>query len=153
MPFPLAAALGAAGMFLFDPQQGARRRALLRELSRPSDARLEARVRARLGRFVSHPRAIQIAAQDGEVLLLGPVLSAERQRLVRAVHQVRGVQSVEDHLAAYESADSVPALQGVEPPQRRRWPRAMRVFCAAGAFAAAALFARALRRRGPRAPA
>ena len=114
MLLPLTAAAGAAGMFLFDPQQGPRRRAMLRDQAvrrygeacefmdvasrdlrhrargtaaafraltdrRPiSDTQLVARVRSRLGRYSSHPRAIEVSAHGGTVVLSGPILAAER---------------------------------------------------------------------------
>src|SRR5437868_2972955 len=42
-----------------------------------SDQALTERVRARLGRLVSHPGAIDVSAHDGEVTLSGPVLADE----------------------------------------------------------------------------
>src|SRR5262249_58637899 len=98
--FRSGVALGAAGMYLFDPVQGRRRRAVLRDkflhagrqlteaadtaardLSQrargvlaetrslfagepATDEVLVQRVRARMGRAVSHPRAISVTAQD-----------------------------------------------------------------------------------------
>ena len=113
---------------------------------------LEARVRARLGRAVSHPHAIQVSVQGCKVLLRGAVLAAEVDRLLDEVRAVRGVEDVEDHLDVYESPGTVPELQGGERPHparhllgRRVWPPSVRVLvCAVGAN----LVLRGLRRRG-----
>jgi hypothetical protein len=43
-----------------------------------SDEVLEERVRSKLGRSVSHPRAIDISVRDGRVTLRGPVLAGCR---------------------------------------------------------------------------
>lgn len=80
--------------------------------STPDDRILEERVRAELGRAVSHPGAIDVEAAEGTVLLRGFVLERERDTLVDHVGKVRGVESVEDLLEAHETAENVPALQG-----------------------------------------
>lgn len=165
LPLLRGIAIGALGAFLLDPQQGRRRRALLRdqmvrgarrggELTRAasrdlrsraqgaaaalrnlgrgngvSDDVLIERVRARLGRYVSHPRAIQVSISpaDGAVILAGDVLAAECAALIGAVQTVRGVKRVEDLLVVHQAAD-VPSLQGGKPPRgerpeflKRRW--------------------------------
>ena len=76
------------------------------------DAVLGERVRATLGRVVSHPRAIEVAAEDGCVTLSGPVLAGEAEALVAAAAGVRGVVEVEDRLERHETPEGVPALQG-----------------------------------------
>src|SRR5690242_5809786 len=114
--------LGAAVMFLLDPDKGRRRRAIARDkavsllgdardivgvatrdathriaglrararrlVSRgevPDDLRLIERVRARMGRLVSHPHAVQVGANNGRVTLSGPILAHEVERLLGAV--------------------------------------------------------------------
>src|SRR5918996_24565 len=101
------AALGAAAMYLLDPDRGRRRRAIARDKVRsfayragdlvdaakrdashriqalhattrrlrtrddaPSDEVLAERVRARLGRVVSHPHAVRVSAEGGRVRLI-----------------------------------------------------------------------------------
>ena len=145
----LGFALGAAGALLFDPQHGARRRALVRDkVTRGmtdgrefadaatkeirhrarglaaevrslrggpvSDEMLVQRVRARLGRYCSHPAAVEITAQDGRVILAGDILANEVDRLFDAVRAMRGVEHVDNRLTAYPSAAGVPSLQGTE---------------------------------------
>jgi hypothetical protein len=79
-----------------------------------SDAVLAERVRAKLGRLTSHPRAIEVAVRDGRVELSGPVFRAEHAQVVRGVRWVRGVRGIEDRLQPREGTD-VPALQGAGP--------------------------------------
>ena len=144
-----AIALGAAGMYVFDPDKGRRRRALGRDKVRrfvgnartfataaardanhrlrgvrarfqrrlrrdeiPDDLMLIERIRAQIGRSVSHPHAVQVGANRGTVMLSGPILADEVTPLLAQVHAVPGVVRVEDHLAVYESAASIPSLQG-----------------------------------------
>lgn len=79
----------------------------------PVDDRiLEERVRARIGRHVSHPGAIEVTADGGVVSLRGPVLADEVDRLLRAADKVPGVEAVVSELEPHETAEGVPALQG-----------------------------------------
>ena len=77
------------------------------------------RVRATLGRFVSHPHAIEVAALNGHVVLRGPILAGEVDRLLQAVAEVPGVVDVADELEIHHGHDH-PALQG---GRRRIGPR------------------------------
>jgi hypothetical protein len=144
------AALGAAAMYLLDPDRGRRRRAIARDKVRslayrtgdlvdaakrdashrlealrattrrlrarddvPSDEVLIERVRARLGRFVSHPHAVRVVARNGRVRLVGPILAREHVPLVAAVRTVRGVREVDDGaLVLHARPDGISALQG-----------------------------------------
>lgn len=144
-------ALGATLMYYFDPQAGARRRALLRdqlvhagrllregrritardfanraqgmwaEATRwlraepSSDAEIVERVRAKLGRVVSHPHAVRVAANEGRVELTGPILANEVDALLECVRQLPGVREVHDRLTAYQSGEHISALQGGHP--------------------------------------
>jgi hypothetical protein len=94
--------------------QGLRARALghFRDRPVPDDLVLIERVRARLGRVVSHPHAIQVGARDGRVALSGAILADEAGSLLRAVRSVRGVREIDDHLVTHAEAGSIPALQG-----------------------------------------
>jgi uncharacterized membrane protein len=76
------------------------------------DAVLVARVRAEMGRVVSHPGAITATADDGVVTLSGAVLAEEASELVSRTRAVRGVRDVVDRLELHESSENVPALQG-----------------------------------------
>ncbi len=77
-----------------------------------SDQVLVERVRAKLGRAVSHPRAIEVLAQDGSVVLLGAVLADEFRGLLSAVESIQGVREVHHELEVHESGANVPSLQG-----------------------------------------
>jgi len=88
-----------------------------------SDAVLIERVRAELGRAVSHPHAVVVAADHGHVTLSGPVLSEEARPLLRCVRGVPGVKAVSDRLAVYEDAEAqhVSSLQGGHPRHGARF--------------------------------
>ena len=144
-----AAALGAIAMYLLDPDNGRRRRAIARDkamslvqhagevvtaagrdIANPGrgvqasamqrlrgdetadDLQLIERVRARIGRVVSHPHAIQVGARDGRIVLSGPVLAHEVGALVGAASAVRGVRGVDEYLDVHDAPGSVPSLQG-----------------------------------------
>src|SRR5262245_1873124 len=88
-----------------------------------SDAVLVERVRAELGRVVSHPHAMTVAADHGHVTLSGPVLSEEVRSLLRCVRGVPGVKAVSDRLTVFEDAEArrVSSLQGGHPRQGARF--------------------------------
>jgi hypothetical protein len=118
-----------------------------------SDRVLEERVRAELGRWVSHPHAVTVTARDGRVLLGGAVLAAEHAHLTRAVAGVRGVRQVDSQVMAYEKPDGMPMLQGgiVRSGRRPPWPRGKRHAPATqllGVTAGAALVAGGALQRG-----
>jgi uncharacterized membrane protein len=116
------------------------------------DEALVARVRAALGRVVSHPHAIEVAASGGHVTLAGPILAYEVRPLLRAVRRAPGVRAVSDQLTVHSEPAHVSSLQGGEPRTGERfellqenWSPATRV--AAGG-AGAALMLAATRTRG-----
>ena len=149
--FLAGAGVGAACMYLIDPNSGARRRALLRDnathvahktadgldaarrdiahraygtwastrarfaSSEVPDSVLLQRVRTRLGRHVSHPRAIDVEVNAGCVTLRGPILAREVEPLLAAVNRIPGVCGIDNRLEAHETADGIPALQGGKP--------------------------------------
>lgn len=76
------------------------------------DATLVERVRAKLGRACSHPRAIDVDARDGEVTLRGPILADEVDDVMAIAAAVRGVRMVVNELEPHESGEGVPSLQG-----------------------------------------
>jgi hypothetical protein len=171
-----AAALGAAAMYLLDPDKGRRRRAIGRDRVRalagdigdfigkamrdaagrlqglkaeaiaqlrrdrvPDDLMLIERVRARMGRIVSHPHAIQIGANQGRIMLSGPILAGEIGPLLDAARLGRGVRGVEDELVVHDHPEAVPSLQGGHrrTPESstvlgENWTPALRVAAIAG---------------------
>jgi len=70
------------------------------------------RVRSKLGRVVSHPGAVQVTAQNGTVILAGPILASDVPELLACVSKVHGVNDVVNNLEAHENAGNHPALQG-----------------------------------------
>ena len=168
--FLAGAGIGAACMYLIDPNSGARRRALIRDrTSRVShktadgldaaardlvnrtygtwtSARLRSttadvpdqvlveRVRAKLGRYVSHPHAIEVDADRGCVTLRGKILKREVKPLWRAVRRIPGVLEIDNLLEQHETAGHVPSLQGGRPRRgqpldvfQRSWSPATRM--------------------------
>jgi uncharacterized membrane protein len=143
-----AAGLGAGLMYLFDPDRGKRRRALLRNKTEHatriatdaagktrrdvrnhllgvvaeleslfrtgevSDDVLEARVRSKLGRVVSHPSAIEVQTVDGLVVMTGLILADEVHPLLDSVAMIGGVRNIENRLEVHELPGDIPALQG-----------------------------------------
>ena len=75
------------------------------------DTILFERVRAKLGRVCTHPRAIDVEAADGDVTLRGPTLASEMNDLLSVAAAIRGVRSVSNELEPYDSAEGVPSLQ------------------------------------------
>lgn len=146
---------GAAAVYYFDPQRGARRRALVsnkvtsvlnqipdavdvtgKDLANraygfyaeaknaftggeASDQVIEARVRSEMGRVVSHPGAINVRSQNGNVTLSGLILTHEVPTLLGCVESVRGVESITNNLEAHDSPGDIPALQGGSPREDR----------------------------------
>src|SRR5215212_7365948 len=99
-------------------------RAMSRRLLRrePVDAAtLAARVRAVLGRYVSHSHAVEVTTYNGEVGLTGPVLAAEVPALLKAVKRVPGVTRVSNRLTEHEEAGNISALQGGVPRPGQRF--------------------------------
>jgi osmotically-inducible protein OsmY len=112
-------ALGSAGVDLAHRATGlvARVRSVLRSGPVDDDVLVE-RVRAKLGRMVSHPHAIAVAAVEGVVRLRGPVLQSEVQRLMRSVTRVAGVRRIVNQLEAHSSVGHAPWLQGQASAER-----------------------------------
>jgi uncharacterized membrane protein len=79
------------------------------------------RVRAELGRVVSHPHAIEVVAEGGHITLSGPILTEEVRPLLRCVRHVPGVRAVSDRLAVYEDSSHISSLQGGHPRPGQRF--------------------------------
>ncbi|PYT15176.1 MAG: polyketide cyclase, partial [Acidobacteria bacterium] len=102
------------------------------------------RVRSRMGRVVSHPHAIDVTLEDGRIVLYGPALEHEVDRLLRAVKSVPGVKEVTNRLVVHRDPARISSLQGGVPRESRSeftqqyWTPALRV--AAGGAGAALLW-------------
>lgn len=70
------------------------------------------RARSRLGFLTSHPRAVEVNAQNGTLVLEGDVLSEDVDRLVGGLSKVRGVTNVDNRLRVHDQPGDVQTLQG-----------------------------------------
>ena len=87
----------------------------------PDDSVLVDRVRSKIGRIVSHPSAIEVTAQDGNLTLSGPILASEVPHLLSCVKWVHGVKDINNNLEVHEEAGNHPALQGGRERQGSRF--------------------------------
>jgi hypothetical protein len=108
---------GASLMLLLDPAEGGRRRASLRDrlgramrATETADAALCDRIRGRLGHVVSYPRAIDVSAEDGRVMVTGAIPRSERPGAIAAIARVAGVRSVDDCLDETEDLETLTAI-------------------------------------------
>lgn len=93
---------------------GGRTRSLFWRRKATDDVLVE-RVRAKMGRYVSHPHSIEVTASDGQVVLSGAILRHEHMGLLAGVRAVPGVMDILDQLTVYDSAEGVSELQGGRP--------------------------------------
>jgi len=114
--------------------------------SETDESVLVERVRARIGRAVSHPHAIKARVdENSRVVLEGPVLRNEVDYLLKSVRSVPGVQAVASRLEIYNDPSGVSSLQGGSTRRQlsefaqQNWTPCLRV--ASGAAAGAAMFA------------
>lgn len=87
-----------------------------RMMHRPSsdvpDQVIVERVRSRLGRVISHPRAVDVAVIDGRAILRGAIFAHEAPKAVACVRGTPGVRAVVDRLERHLTAGQIPQLQG-----------------------------------------
>lgn len=135
-------AMGALAMYIADPSQGRRRRALLQDkvtsathktsqlmnqtladtrhkltglqaeamkMISPRQAKpiddhvLEARVRSRLGRSLSHMHDVQVHADQGVITLSGNISPEDKAQVIDLVEAIPGVESVQQALESLSS--------------------------------------------------
>lgn len=104
-------------------------RARLDRRSAPPEI-LVARVRAKMGTVVSHPRAIEVKCEDGVVTFSGPILAHEAGRLLRKAGRIPGVHGIVDRLERHATGENVPALQAGHLREER--PELLQVHWAPG---------------------
>lgn len=85
-----------------------------------SDDIIEKRVRSKIGRVVSHPHAIGVCSQSGEVTLSGLILTHEVAPLISTIFNVPGVVGIQNRLEAHPHPENIPSLQGGIPRLGRR---------------------------------
>lgn len=108
--------IGLGLMYALDPDRvRARRGHLVREAADT----LAERVRAKLGRYVSHPEAIVVESQGGCVSLHGPILRSKVEELINAISSVRGVTEVVNRLSPHGTPGYAQSLPSEAPNQRR----------------------------------
>lgn len=100
-----------------------------------ADDILAERVRARLGRYISHPGAVTVSARAGTVTLSGIVFEHESRRLLRAVRAVPGVRRIASALEIHHEPGRAAALDPrarADQPglMRERWSPATRLLVA-----------------------
>lgn len=86
-------------------------RSLVRR-DQPADEVLCERVRAKLGRYVSHPSSIHVSADQGRVTLDGLILAEEVDDLLAAVYGIKGVVGIDNRLQAHAERGNISGLQG-----------------------------------------
>ncbi|TFZ04327.1 BON domain-containing protein [Ramlibacter rhizophilus] len=77
-----------------------------------SDQQLHERIRATLGRHVSHPHAVHVEVEHGEVTLTGDVLRHEIVPLLDALSGMAGIARLDNRLQEHAEAGRIPSLQG-----------------------------------------
>lgn len=101
-----------------------------------SDAKLTQRVRAAIGHVSTHPSSIDVSAQNGRVILRGPVLAEEAPLVVDCAYGVPGVTVVENQMEVHAAAGSTPGLQGGRTARSRlgqqQWNPATRIAAGVG---------------------
>ena len=114
--------------------------------ARVDDSVLVDRVRSKLGRVVSHPRAIDVSVQNGRATLSGPILTSEVPKLLAVTSRLNGVNQVINHLESHDEPRDHPALQGGRERTgerselfQRTWSPATRFLAGAGIGAASLL--------------
>ena len=85
------------------------------------DEKLVARVRSKMGRYVSHPHAVNVEANNGTVILSGSILAHEAAKFLKSVKSIPGVENVENRLDVYGTAGSNPNLQGEGRKTGENW--------------------------------
>lgn len=88
-----------------------------------SDQQLHDRIRARLGRVISHPKSVTVEVNQGRVCLTGHILAKELDPLLNEVKHNVGVTAVDNQLICHDSAQGVPELQGRTEPRGREQRR------------------------------
>lgn len=76
------------------------------------DEALVDRVKAALGRYPVHDRAIHVEADNGTIILSGDTLEDELGIILEAASAVRGAKDVVNNLSVHQTAEGISALQG-----------------------------------------
>ncbi|TWI01741.1 BON domain-containing protein [Luteimonas cucumeris] len=71
------------------------------------DSRLHDRIRARLGRLIAHPGAVQVDVRHGHVVLRGSVPQADAESLTEALAAMQGVRGLDNELSIADAVGDV----------------------------------------------
>lgn len=88
-----------------------------------SDQQLHDRIRARLGRVISHPKSVHVEVNQGRVCLTGHILTREVDKLLSEVRHNVGVKAVDSQLVCHDSPQGISELQGRTEPRGREQRR------------------------------
>ncbi len=92
-------------------------RSSLRDRGRTfSDDQLISRVRAQLGHVSSHSSLLDIRAEDGFVIVRGPVMRSEIQKIRERLRKIRGVREYRLDVEPHESLEHVWGARGGAQP-------------------------------------
>lgn len=105
--------LGVLGRDLSNRGRGSAAAARYRLTGGTADDRvLHERVRAELGRHISHPHAVEVDVRERVVTLSGDVLAGEDERARQKVRRIPGVKRVETNWHVHRDGTDAPRLQG-----------------------------------------
>lgn len=65
-----------------------------------------------MGRYRSHPGAVEVYASEGHISLSGSILAHEYRDFLQCVRGGRGVKEVNEQLVVHKSADGVSEFEG-----------------------------------------
>jgi hypothetical protein len=74
-------------------------------------------VRRKIRRTASHPMAVEVMVQEGNVVLHGLILASEVEGLLAAIRTIEGIAAIENQLQIHESAEDLAAYRN----GARRW--------------------------------
>jgi hypothetical protein len=97
-------------------QAGSKLRRGERDLSNNSKALLK-QIRRQVRRAASHPLAVEVVVQEGNVILHGLVLASEVEGLLAAIQAIEGIAAIENQLEIHESAEDLAAYRN----SAKRW--------------------------------
>ncbi|HTG35834.1 MAG TPA: BON domain-containing protein [Thermoanaerobaculia bacterium] len=86
-------------------------------------AALLKQVRRKVRRTASHPMAVEVVVQEGNVVLHGLILASEVEGLLAAIRTIEGIAAIENQLEIHESTEDLAAYRNgakrwVEPATR-----------------------------------
>ena len=97
-------------------QAGSKLRRGERDLANDSEALLK-QIRRQVRRAASHPMAVEVVVQEGNVALHGLILASEVEGLLAAIRTIEGIAAIENQLEIHESAEDLAAYRN----GARRW--------------------------------